>query len=74
VSDQDRLLVGIMQFQANHYRRRSADYMQGTRLTFRSKEDAMHFAEKQGQFILRISKHALSNPSLSIPPGWDYYV
>ncbi|EAU86085.1 NADH-ubiquinone oxidoreductase 21kDa subunit [Coprinopsis cinerea okayama7 len=26
----------------------SADYMQGTRLTFRSKEDAAHFAEKQG--------------------------
>ncbi|KAF5382570.1 hypothetical protein D9615_002881 [Tricholomella constricta] len=26
----------------------SADYMQGTRLTFRSKEDAIHFAEKQG--------------------------
>ncbi|EDR13375.1 uncharacterized protein LACBIDRAFT_148506, partial [Laccaria bicolor S238N-H82] len=26
----------------------SADYMQGTRLTFRSKEDAVHFAEKQG--------------------------
>ncbi|KAF5369486.1 hypothetical protein D9758_002758 [Tetrapyrgos nigripes] len=26
----------------------SADYMQGTRITFRSKEDAIHFAEKQG--------------------------
>ncbi|KAK0244094.1 NADH-ubiquinone oxidoreductase 21kDa subunit [Armillaria nabsnona] len=26
----------------------SADYMQGTRVSFRSKEDAMHFAEKQG--------------------------
>jgi len=26
----------------------SADYMQGTRVTFRSKEDAIHFAEKQG--------------------------
>ncbi|KAM6494364.1 NADH-ubiquinone oxidoreductase 21kDa subunit [Amanita muscaria] len=26
----------------------SADYMQGTRLSFRSKEDAVHFAEKQG--------------------------
>ncbi|KAF5385738.1 hypothetical protein D9757_005479 [Collybiopsis confluens] len=26
----------------------SADYMQGTRITFRSKEDAVHFAEKQG--------------------------
>ncbi|KAF7798414.1 hypothetical protein EIP86_009635 [Pleurotus ostreatoroseus] len=26
----------------------SADYMQGTRLSFRSKDDAIHFAEKQG--------------------------
>ncbi|KAF8349462.1 Ndufs4, NADH dehydrogenase Fe-S protein 4 [Amanita rubescens] len=26
----------------------SADYMQGTRLSFRSKGDAIHFAEKQG--------------------------
>ncbi|KAJ6477374.1 NADH-ubiquinone oxidoreductase 21kDa subunit [Mycena vitilis] len=26
----------------------SADYMQGTRLTFKSQEDAVHFAKKQG--------------------------
>jgi len=26
----------------------SADYMQGTHLTFESKEDAVYFAEKQG--------------------------
>ncbi|KAI0322354.1 ETC complex I subunit conserved region-domain-containing protein [Amylostereum chailletii] len=26
----------------------SADYIQGTRVSFRSKEDAVHFAEKQG--------------------------
>ncbi|KAF8073727.1 Ndufs4, NADH dehydrogenase Fe-S protein 4 [Lyophyllum atratum] len=26
----------------------SADYVQGTRITFRTKEDAVHFAEKQG--------------------------
>ncbi|TFK68571.1 hypothetical protein BDN72DRAFT_769129 [Pluteus cervinus] len=26
----------------------SADYMQGTKITFKSKEDAIHFAEKQG--------------------------
>jgi len=26
----------------------SADYMQGTRMAFRSREDAIHFAEKQG--------------------------
>lgn len=25
-----------------------ADYMQGTRLSFKSKDDAIHFAEKQG--------------------------
>ena len=29
-----------------------ADYMQGTRISFRSKEDAIHFAEKQGTLIL----------------------
>ena len=28
----------------------SADYMQGTRLSFRTKEDAIHFAEKQGEY------------------------
>ena len=27
----------------------SADYMQGTRMSFKSKEDAIHFAEKQGK-------------------------
>jgi len=26
----------------------SADYMQGTRMSFKRKEDAIHFAEKQG--------------------------
>ena len=30
----------------------SADYMQGTKLSFKSKEDAIHFAEKQGAFPL----------------------
>lgn len=30
----------------------SADYMQGTRLSFKSKEDAIHFAEKQGRFLI----------------------
>lgn len=28
-----------------------ADYMQGTRVTFKSKEDAIHFAEKQGTYL-----------------------
>ncbi|CAE6469034.1 unnamed protein product [Rhizoctonia solani] len=27
----------------------SADYMQGTRINFKTKEDAIHFAEKQGE-------------------------
>lgn len=35
-----------------------ADYMQGTRLSFRSKEDAIHFAEKQGA-IVSMSSHLL---------------
>ena len=26
----------------------SADYVQGVRMSFRTKEDAVHFAEKQG--------------------------
>ncbi|KZS93709.1 hypothetical protein SISNIDRAFT_400406, partial [Sistotremastrum niveocremeum HHB9708] len=38
----------------------SGDYMQGTRIGFRSKEDAIHFAEKQGIFL--------------VISGWDYYV
>jgi hypothetical protein len=48
VSDWDKILTETL---VKHGRCR-ADYMQGTRLTFRTKEDAMHFAEKQGQFAL----------------------
>ncbi|KAI0297707.1 ETC complex I subunit conserved region-domain-containing protein [Russula brevipes] len=33
----------------------SADYVQGTRLSFRSKEDAIHFSEKQGESYLSFS-------------------
>jgi hypothetical protein len=29
--------------------RSSADYMQGIRMSFKTKEDAVHFAEKQGE-------------------------
>lgn len=49
-----------------------ADYMQGTRMTFRSKEDAIHFAEKQGipYFLNQIL--TLTRPFF--PEGWDYYV
>lgn len=38
-----------------------ADYMQGTRVSFRSKEDAIHFAEKQGMFICLIKYVSLTN-------------
>ncbi|KAL9710983.1 ndufs4 NADH dehydrogenase Fe-S protein subunit [Leucoagaricus gongylophorus] len=41
----------------------SADYMQGTRLSFRSKEDAIHFAEKQGW-----DYYVQPEPVKSIPP------
>jgi len=44
--------------------------MQGTRLTFKSKEDATHFAEKQGK-KLYLSYLAVM---LTLPEGWDYYV
>ncbi|CAE6435546.1 unnamed protein product [Rhizoctonia solani] len=48
----------------------SADYMQGVRMNFKTKEDAIHFAEKQGKsapvyVAIRILTH---------PLGWDYYV
>jgi len=36
----------------------SADYMQGVRMSFRSKEDAVHFAEKQGQCCIFIGEEA----------------
>ncbi|KZT18430.1 hypothetical protein NEOLEDRAFT_1173573 [Neolentinus lepideus HHB14362 ss-1] len=43
----------------------SADYMQGTRMSFKSKEDAVHFAEKQGwDYYVRY----LSRPRNSQPP------
>jgi hypothetical protein len=34
-----------------------ADYMQGTRLSFRTKEDAIHFAEKQGIIFCGVSTY-----------------
>ena len=45
--------------------------MQGSRTNFKTKDDAIHFAEKQGKSIImpdgaiRILTH---------PLGWDYYV
>jgi hypothetical protein len=44
--------------------------MQGTRLTFRSREDAMHFAEKQGTFffffcLVRVDWLELNRPLFS---------
>lgn len=41
----------------------SADYMQGTRMSFKSKEDAIHFAEKQGMFVSAFARY----PKLSKP-------
>ncbi|KAG2153125.1 Ndufs4, NADH dehydrogenase Fe-S protein 4 [Suillus bovinus] len=41
----------------------SADYMQGTRVSFKSKEDAMHFAEKQGW-----NYYVQPPPAKKIPP------
>ena len=39
---------------------------------FRTKEDAIHFAEKQGQFQSFVRTEFYSNPLFRI--GWDYYV
>jgi hypothetical protein len=44
----------------------SADYMQGTRQSFRTKEDAIHFAEKQGAFSLPIALARLAKQSSSL--------
>lgn len=46
--------------------------MQGTRMSFRSKEDAIHFAEKQGAYLGNLE----TCPGLTFcgPLGWDYYV
>lgn len=33
----------------SHTLERSADYVQGVRMNFKTKEDAIHFAEKQGE-------------------------
>ncbi|KAH7920305.1 Ndufs4, NADH dehydrogenase Fe-S protein 4 [Leucogyrophana mollusca] len=41
----------------------SADYMQGTRISFKSKEDAIHFAEKQGW-----DYYVQPPPTKKIPP------
>lgn len=40
-----------------------ADYMQGTRMAFTTKEDAIHFAEKQGAFL---SSFTLSFPRRNV--------
>lgn len=44
--------------------------MQGTRTSFRSREDAIHFAEKQGMLSNTVSLEL----SLHYMTGWDYYV
>ena len=50
----------------------SADYVQGTRLSFRTKEDAIHFSEKQGTSLHLIIWNCIKD-QLSLL-GWDYYV
>ncbi|BFZ59772.1 ndufs4 NADH dehydrogenase Fe-S protein subunit [Saitoella coloradoensis] len=41
----------------------SADYMQGTHLKFKTKEDAMHFAEKQGwDYYVQEPRQAVFRP------------
>ena len=49
---------------------RRADYMQGTRISFRSKEDAIHFSEKQGISYDLVKR----GTDLYIYLGWDYFV
>jgi hypothetical protein len=44
--------------------------MQGTRLTFKSQEDAIHFAKKQGKGWVFIVLPEADSPFA----GWDYYV
>ena len=44
--------------------------MQGTRLSFRTKEDAIHFAEKQGSLYPFPAECYL----LTASTGWDYYM
>jgi len=46
--------------------------MQGTRVSFKSKEDAIHFAEKQGTYLLTSGSSNQDLPSFVI--GWQYYV
>jgi NADH dehydrogenase (ubiquinone) Fe-S protein 4 len=43
----------------------SADYMQGTRMNFLTKEDAIAFAEKQGR---------PSHTAFGLSLGWEYYI
>jgi hypothetical protein len=45
--------------------------MQGTRISFRSKEDAIHFAEKQG---ISCQDHYKRYTVLINILGWDYFV
>lgn len=45
--------------------------MQGTRLSFRSKEDAAHFAEKQGECLQYFRVFCFAQFDFT---GWDHYV
>jgi len=43
----------------------SADYMQGTRMTFSTKEDAMRFADKQGALVLVSFRNGFTDTCLN---------
>ena len=47
--------------------------MQGTRMSFRTKEDAIHFAEKQGTSVPLPTLFELVLIAAFLI-GWDYYV
>ncbi|KAG8926690.1 hypothetical protein FRC02_008724 [Tulasnella sp. 418] len=51
----------------------SADYMQGTNIKFKTKEDAIYFAEKQGRIRGLLMPHT-SNLTAIYFTGWDYYI
>ncbi len=52
----------------------SGDYMQGTSLKFRSKEDAIHFCQKQGWDYFVQEPHAPRIPPKSYAANYDWSV
>jgi len=51
------------------------DYMQGTRMSFKSKADAIHFAEKQGSFgMITFVLFPSRGLIVDLLCRWDYYL